>query len=266
MASSWTHFVLKWCLYFRTSTLLGFFFFLLYQVLVAARGIFIATCGIFGEARRIFSCSKWDLVPWPGIKPPALGVLATGPPGKSLDPPLLSFWLPAWGCWALAISGSWGVFTEQSRQDDTPGWLWGAAAWGYLAWERGLGGCSWQLPKPSLLGILPVSPLLGSDCQCTLLLRGTETCIWTSWRVPRPGKSTSMHPGCLLFWAPSALWAFCQLLLMCVYHWEPFVCTDCYLGILSFGSDVCLGAPTCHVFMEQDSGLGSSSSRSSPVS
>lgn len=36
------------------------------------------------------------------------------------------FWLLAWGCCALTISGSWGAgggFTEQSRQDDTPGWL-----------------------------------------------------------------------------------------------------------------------------------------------
>ena len=35
------------------------------------------------------SCAMWDLVPRPGIKPklPALehGVLATGPPRKSLD-------------------------------------------------------------------------------------------------------------------------------------------------------------------------------------
>ena len=32
------------------------------------------------------SCSMWDLVPWPRTepRPPALGVLATGPPGKPL--------------------------------------------------------------------------------------------------------------------------------------------------------------------------------------
>ena len=37
------------------------------KLLVAARGVFVATCGIF-------SCGIWDLVPWPGIEPgpPAL--------------------------------------------------------------------------------------------------------------------------------------------------------------------------------------------------
>ena len=46
--------------------------------------IFTAVCGVF-------SCSKWDLVPWTGIEPGTLAlgagsqVLATGPPGKSQD-------------------------------------------------------------------------------------------------------------------------------------------------------------------------------------
>ena len=208
-----------------------FFFFLLYQVLVAASGIFIATCGIFGEALGIFRCGKWDLVPWPGIKPrpPALGVLATGPPGKSVDPPLLTVFGSQHGAAVLSryLAPGWVSLSRATRtmpQDGCEGLLL-EAPW---PWEMGLGGCSWQLPKPSLSGILPVSPLLGTDCNVHFSC-GTETCTWTSWRVPRPVKSTSMHPGYLLFWAPSALWAFCQLLLMCVYHWEPFVSTDCYL-------------------------------------
>ena len=49
-----------------------YLFIWLHQVLVAACGIFLATCGIF-------NCGMWtlmqDLVPWPGIEPwpPALG-------------------------------------------------------------------------------------------------------------------------------------------------------------------------------------------------
>ena len=45
---------------------------------------FKLSCGMWDA----FSCSIWDLVPWPRIepKPPALGTrrLVTGPPGKSL--------------------------------------------------------------------------------------------------------------------------------------------------------------------------------------
>ena len=41
--------------------------------------------------QTLFSCSMWDLVPWPGVEPrhPKLAgrVLATGPPGKSLPHP-----------------------------------------------------------------------------------------------------------------------------------------------------------------------------------
>ena len=50
------------------------------QILVVAHGIF--SCG-----KQTLSCGMWDLVPWPGTEPgpPALRVLATGPPGK---PPL----------------------------------------------------------------------------------------------------------------------------------------------------------------------------------
>ena len=43
----------------------------------------------FSCSMKTLSCGMWRLVPWPGIEhgPPALGarVLATGPPGKSLD-------------------------------------------------------------------------------------------------------------------------------------------------------------------------------------
>ena len=45
-------------------------------------------CWVLLAAWRIFSCSMWDLDPWPGMNPEPLNwehrVLATGPPGKSL--------------------------------------------------------------------------------------------------------------------------------------------------------------------------------------
>ena len=50
--------------------------------------VFVVACGIFSWDMRILSCSVWDLVSWPGISPSPLhwelGVLTTGPPGKSL--------------------------------------------------------------------------------------------------------------------------------------------------------------------------------------
>ena len=67
-----------------------YLFLWLCQILVAARGIF--SCDTW-----TLSCGMWNLVPWPGIEPwlpaPELGVLATGPPGKSLD---ICF------CWAFS--------------------------------------------------------------------------------------------------------------------------------------------------------------------
>ena len=65
----------------------------LFRVLVAACGILIMVGRIFsGGVRdsqlRVPSCGVWDLAPLPGTEPGPLhwecGVLATGPPGKSL--------------------------------------------------------------------------------------------------------------------------------------------------------------------------------------
>ena len=62
------------------STIFFFFLIWLHWVLGKARGIFVVVC-------MIFSCSMWDLVPWPGIEPwtPAFGAwsITTGPPEKS---------------------------------------------------------------------------------------------------------------------------------------------------------------------------------------
>ena len=61
--------------------------------------LFVWQHWVFVAACRIFRCSMWDLVPWPGVKPrlAALGstVLATGSPGKSAQAlPSLAFSTP----------------------------------------------------------------------------------------------------------------------------------------------------------------------------
>ena len=38
---------------------------------------------MLGVEYGIFSCGRWDLVPWPGIKPGSPEILATGPSQKS---------------------------------------------------------------------------------------------------------------------------------------------------------------------------------------
>ena len=74
------------------------------RVLVVARGNFDLHCriGIFSCGMWALSCSMWDLVPWPGVEPRPLhwecGVLATGPPGKSLSV------LYIWVCLRLQVS------------------------------------------------------------------------------------------------------------------------------------------------------------------
>ena len=54
--------------------------------------LFIWLCQVLVATHRIFSCSMWDLVPWPGIEPRPLhwghGVLHTGLPGKFPTLPL----------------------------------------------------------------------------------------------------------------------------------------------------------------------------------
>ena len=69
----------------------------LHWVLVVAHGNLDLRCriGIFSCCVWALSCSVWDLVPWPGGEPRPLhwecGVLATGPPGKSLS--VLCIWV-----------------------------------------------------------------------------------------------------------------------------------------------------------------------------
>ena len=59
----------------------------LFIIYLAAPGLSCGTGSLIAISKLL--CAMWDLVPWPGIEPgpPALEhkVLATGPPGKSLD-------------------------------------------------------------------------------------------------------------------------------------------------------------------------------------
>ena len=84
----------------------------------------MAACRIFS-----FCCGPWDLVPWPGLNPGPLpwehGVLATGPPGKSLLPPsyskilLISCYFPdpCWFRWISSVDERlWPPFLHQKWQ------------------------------------------------------------------------------------------------------------------------------------------------------
>ena len=81
-------------------------------------------------------------------------------------------------------------------------------------------GHSYQLQKPFVLGILPVSPPLGTGCWLTLFFGEKETCIWMNWRAPRPSKSTSVNLG------------------------KSLLSTKHYLGLLLIGSVDCLPLST----------------------
>ena len=63
-------------------------------------------CAESVAALGIFSCNTWDLVPWPKIEPWPLhwelGVLATGPPGKS---PYICFIYFLWILWFFFVCG-----------------------------------------------------------------------------------------------------------------------------------------------------------------
>ena len=53
--------------------------------------------------------------------------------------------------------------------------------------------------------------LFGHSCNWFWDVFDVENCLWT-W---------------------SAIWALCQVVLMCVWCWGSFVSTDCYLGIFT---------------------------------
>ena len=55
-------------------------------IFIWPRWVLVATCGIFSCGMWTPSCSRWDLVSWPGIGPLhwECGVTATRPPGRSL--------------------------------------------------------------------------------------------------------------------------------------------------------------------------------------
>ena len=62
-------------LFYCVFVFLNIYLFWLPWVLVVARDLCRGVRGSFSWGMRAFSCSMWDLVPWPGIepRPPALG-------------------------------------------------------------------------------------------------------------------------------------------------------------------------------------------------
>ena len=76
-----------------------------------------------------------------------------------------------------------------------------------------------QLPKPFALRILP---LLSTGCTYVLFLGGIRRHLWTSWRVPRPSKFSSVRLATSL------------------------LSLKCYVDVLPVGSDVFLmWRPVC---------------------
>ena len=65
------------------------FFNICFYLFIQLCQLLVAELRIFSCGTKTLSCGLWYLVPWPEVEPrlPALGhgVLATGPPGKSLE-------------------------------------------------------------------------------------------------------------------------------------------------------------------------------------
>ena len=124
------------------------------------------------------------------------------------------FWRPReavlWQC--LAEGGG--------NQMELPAWwyTWGAvrnsSSW-LTGTEGGFGGRSQQLPNPFILGILPASPLLSTECQPVLFFGQTDRRLWTRWRGPRHSKSTGVRPTNFSFEGEVLFGHFCQLVLTC---------------------------------------------------
>ena len=96
--------------------------------------VFIYLHLVLVVARGIFSCGMWDLVPRPRIEPepPALGILAIGPPGKSLVSALRFCFLPFHPTSLAAISFRISYFSTYllkcgiSLHSTPPGFLGGS--------------------------------------------------------------------------------------------------------------------------------------------
>ena len=75
-----------------------FFIIIYFYLLIWLCWVLVVACGIFSCSILTFSCSMWDIVPQPGVEERSprqeYGVLATGPPGKSLTHPSLAPQIP----------------------------------------------------------------------------------------------------------------------------------------------------------------------------
>ena len=152
--------------------------------------------------------------------------------GLLLLAPLLS--------WHLTLLGFPGENYDQNN-------IWACCLW-LASPSREFGGCSQQPPKPFVLRILPISPLLGTGCPLTLILGGMETCIWD--------KPTSSKTECQRYSGILASWFIClsaiedhlwvpglsghsrQLVLMCIWCWDQSGARGALWAPLAIGPDV----------------------------
>ena len=164
--------------------------------------------------RDLYSCSMWDLVPWPGIIPGAPGLGMQSQALKQRWSPANRCWRPMWCCVLLG---------RESFQSQGTAFM--------MCWE----GCEEPLAsagglrrhsqwKPFVLGILSVSSLLSADGQTMVFLGGMKRQLWQELTN---SKTSLSPPVCTritsLLSMKCALWAFCRLVLMCVWCGGQFL-------------------------------------------
>ena len=133
----------------------------------AGSSIFIVAC-------RIFSCSMWDLVPWPGIElgTPAFGAWS------------LSHWATREGRGSFNVDGQERFLWEVACGRDLEGRL-GLWLAGRHLWKSGSGTAEL---RSGLAG-----PVLRTPCRATRLL------LWPAWRLGRGvGEGLWRHIGVTL--------------------------------------------------------------------
>ena len=120
---------------------------------------------------------------------------------------LSGFWLPRG---ALATSGSQDFPEQRRRHEDAPGWLWGAAAHGYLSLGEGFEGILLVAAETVCFGDPPCFISARHWLLTYAFPRWNETCVWTNWSAPRCSKSVSplVCSWANFFWAQSAVWVF----------------------------------------------------------
>ena len=156
---------------------------------------------------------------------------------------------------------SWVFFGRNDAKAETPV-LWPTHAKSWLIGKNSDAGRDWRQEEKGMTGW---DGWMASLTQSTWVWVNSGSCWWT--RRPRTlhlmGSQRVRHDWVTeLNWIElSTIWAFCQLILMSVYHWRPFVSMKCSLGILAnwfsclttiedhlFWGSVCLGLHISHLF------------------